>query len=88
MAAQQNAFHPVTDYPDRLEWDGTPRMESLFIDYLGCDDTDTPGHKFDFAPILEGSQGKGKSTFICQARSISSRQGKTQPNQLGGAASS
>lgn len=23
-----------------------------------------PGHKFDFVPILEGSQGKGKSTFV------------------------
>ncbi|ESQ85438.1 hypothetical protein AEAC466_04545 [Asticcacaulis sp. AC466] len=23
-----------------------------------------PGHKFDFVPILEGAQGKGKSTFI------------------------
>ena len=24
----------------------------------------SPGHKFDFVPILEGVQGKGKSTFI------------------------
>lgn len=82
MAAEQNAFHPVTDYLERRVWDGVPRVETLFVDYLGCDDTAyhraaakltllgavarvfEPGHKFDFVPILEGSQGKGKSTFI------------------------
>jgi predicted P-loop ATPase len=65
-----------------VKWDGVCRAETLFVDYLGCDDNDynrqaalmtlvgavarvmRPGHKFDFVPILEGVQGKGKSTFI------------------------
>lgn len=35
-----NAFHPVKDYLKSLpEWDGEPRAETLFIKYLGADDT-------------------------------------------------
>jgi predicted P-loop ATPase len=82
MAAQKRSFHPVKELLESVTWDGTPRAETLFIDYLGCDDNDyyrqaslmtligavariyQPGHKFDFVPILEGVQGKGKSTFI------------------------
>lgn len=82
LAARQNAFHPVRDYLQATTWDGTPRAERLFIDYLGAADSPysrhvarntllgavvrifEPGHKFDFVPILEGLQGKRKSTFI------------------------
>lgn len=82
MSAQANAFHPVREYLDRLVWDGVTRIDTLFVDYLGCAHTPyhreaarltmlgavsriyEPGHKFDFVPILEGVQGKGKSTFI------------------------
>ena len=81
-AAHRNAFHPVKDKIEALEWDGIRRMENLFIDYLGADATAyhretavkmlvaavarvyEPGHKFDFVVILEGVQGKRKSTFI------------------------
>lgn len=31
--------NPVTDYLGALEWDGTPRLDTLFIDYLGARDT-------------------------------------------------
>ena len=80
--ARRNAYHPVRDYLDSLVWDGVPRAERLFIDYLGAPDDAyhreaarvwllaanvriyEPGHKFDFVPILEGAQGKRKSTFI------------------------
>lgn len=80
--AQQNFFHPVKNKILEVEWDGTPRCETLFIDYLGTEDSPyyrqaalltlvgavarifEPGSKFDFVPILEGTQGKGKSTFI------------------------
>ncbi len=80
--ANKMRFHPVRGYLKTVEWDGKHRMDRLFIDYLGCDDTDyhreaarltligavarvmEPGHKFDFVPILEGLQGKRKSTFI------------------------
>ena len=82
LAASDNSFHPVREYLEGAEWDGVPRMETLFIDYLGSPDDAysrsvarnmmvgavariyEPGHKFDFAVILEGLQGKRKSTFI------------------------
>lgn len=37
--AAKKAVHPVKDYLDRLQWDGTERIERLFIDYLGAEDT-------------------------------------------------
>jgi hypothetical protein len=81
-AAQKNAFHPVQQKLKSFVWDGIPRAEQMFIDFLGCPNTPyhreaalmtlvgavarvfEPGHKFDFVPILEGIQGKGKTTFI------------------------
>ena len=34
------AFHPILDYFRNLEpWDGTPRVETLLVDYLGAPDT-------------------------------------------------
>lgn len=32
-------FHPVRDYLNALEWDGIPRLDTLFIDYLGVEDS-------------------------------------------------
>lgn len=82
MAAQRRSFHPVKELIESVSWDGKCRAETLFIEYLGCEDNEyyrqaslmtlvgaiariyRPGHKFDFVPILEGVQGKGKSTFI------------------------
>lgn len=84
IVANGNRYHPVRNYLEACAgtWDGRPRMDTLFIDYLGSDDTPyhreaaalmllgavtrvfEPGHKFDFVPILEGLQGKRKSTFI------------------------
>lgn len=82
ISAQDYRFHPVQEYLLGLKWDGVRRMDTMFIDFLGCPDTPyhrgasrltllgavtrvfEPGHKFDFVPILEGVQGKGKSTFI------------------------
>lgn len=37
---EQNAFHPVRDYLNSLTWDGEKRVDTMFIDYLGADDTD------------------------------------------------
>ncbi|MDU9302674.1 virulence-associated E family protein [Staphylococcus pseudintermedius] len=37
--ALQNAYHPVRDYLNNLEWDKKPRLEKLFIKYLGVKDT-------------------------------------------------
>ena len=35
---ERNAFHPIQDYLNGLEWDGIERGESLFIEYLGAED--------------------------------------------------
>lgn len=34
-----NQYNPTVDYLDSLEWDGTPRIETIFIDWLGAADT-------------------------------------------------
>jgi predicted P-loop ATPase len=31
--------HPIRDYLNALEWDGTPRLDKLIIDYMGAEDT-------------------------------------------------
>lgn len=36
--AQHHKFHPVKDAFESLVWDGVPRAETLFIDYLGAQD--------------------------------------------------
>lgn len=39
VAAGRRAFHPVREYLDGLTWDGVPRLDTLFIDYLGAEDS-------------------------------------------------
>lgn len=40
LVADRNRFHPIRDYLRNLEpWDGKPRMETLFMRYLGVEDT-------------------------------------------------
>lgn len=39
LHSTKHAFNDVTDYLGRLEWDGAPRLDTLFIDYLGAEDT-------------------------------------------------
>lgn len=34
-----NAFHPIKEYIEAQEWDGTERAESIFIKYLGAENT-------------------------------------------------
>lgn len=82
IAANENRFHPIREYLEGEIWDGVPRAERLFVDYVGSPNDAyhreaallwligavariyEPGHKFDFVPILEGGQGKRKSTFF------------------------
>lgn len=40
IVARDNAFHPVKDYLDGLTWDGTNRLDTVFIDYLGVEDSE------------------------------------------------
>lgn len=38
--AAERAYHPIKAYLDSLpEWDGVPRVETLFVDYFGADDS-------------------------------------------------
>lgn len=37
-SAVKQKFHPVRDYLAALIWDGAPRLDTLFIDYLGAAD--------------------------------------------------
>lgn len=40
IVAGRHAFHPVKQYLEGLpEWDGVPRVDTLFIDYLGAEDS-------------------------------------------------
>ena len=82
IVGSHHVFHPVREYLSSIKWDGKPRMESLFIDYIKTPDNAyyrsiarlfliagvtrvfEPGHKWDYVPIIEGMQGRRKSTFI------------------------
>lgn len=37
---QANKFHPVREYLTGLTWDGECRVDTLFIDYIGAEDTE------------------------------------------------
>jgi len=38
LIAMENAFDPVREYLDSLEWDGVPRLDTWLHDYLGASD--------------------------------------------------
>lgn len=40
ITALKNRFHPVRDYLGGLVWDGKKRLETIFCDYLGADNSD------------------------------------------------
>ena len=37
---QNTKVHPVRDYLATLTWDGTPRLDTLMVDYLGAEDSE------------------------------------------------
>lgn len=39
-AMERNAFNPVREYIEGETWDGTSRVENVFIKYLGADDSE------------------------------------------------
>ncbi|MDY2783315.1 MAG: virulence-associated E family protein [Candidatus Pseudoruminococcus sp.] len=39
LVVQNNSINEVKDFLESLEWDGTKRLETLFIDFLGAEDT-------------------------------------------------
>lgn len=40
IVMMEKSRHPVREYLQSLIWDGTPRADTLFVDYLGADDTE------------------------------------------------
>ena len=40
LVTQKNSVHPVKEYLKSLVWDGVKRLDSLFIDYLGAEDSE------------------------------------------------
>lgn len=39
IASEKNKFHPIIEYLAGYNWDGNPRLEKVFIDYLGAKNT-------------------------------------------------
>lgn len=39
VVGQRHRIHPVRDYLNGLEWDGTPRLDGWLVDLCGADDT-------------------------------------------------
>ena len=39
LVANEHAFHPVKDYLNSLKWDGTPRVETILVEYLGAENS-------------------------------------------------
>lgn len=37
--SRRRSFHPIKEYLEATPWDGVPRIETLFIDYLGAEDS-------------------------------------------------
>lgn len=38
IARERNSYHPIKQIVEAEPWDGSPRVETLFIDYLGAED--------------------------------------------------
>ena len=89
--ARRHRRHPIREYLVGLQWDGTPRIESMLIDMFGASDNKYSrqaslcfmvgavarvlwadpknpalGAKVDFMLVLEGPQGKQKSTSLSE----------------------
>ncbi len=39
IVSDNHKYHPIRDYLTKLEWDGKPRLETVFMRYLGVEDT-------------------------------------------------
>lgn len=39
IVSQENTYHPIRSYLAQLRWDGTKRLDTMFIRWLGAEDT-------------------------------------------------
>ncbi len=39
VVSSERLYHPVKEYLGKLTWDGTKRLDTLLVDYLGAEDT-------------------------------------------------
>lgn len=39
VVSAERTYHPVREYLDALEWDGTERLDTLLVEYMGAEDT-------------------------------------------------
>lgn len=87
--ARRHRRHPIRDFLNALEWDGTPRVETMLVDLFGAPDNSYSrraalcfavgavarmlwvdpkqpfvGAQVDFMLVLEGEQGKKKSSAL------------------------
>lgn len=66
--AKKRSFHPVKEYLHGLpEWDGTVRAETIFIDYLGADDTEyvrEVARRWLLAAVVRAEHAGAKYDFI------------------------
>lgn len=94
--ARRYRRHPIREYLGGIEWDGTPRVESMLVDMFGAADTaysrqaalcfmvgavarvlwvdpknPALGAKVDFMLVLEGPEGKKKSSSLAELFSTS-----------------
>ena len=80
--SRENSYNPVVEYLSQLHWDGVKRLELLFPNYFGAENTEwtrmvsraflisavarifVPGCQNDYTVILEGLQGRRKSSGV------------------------
>ena len=86
--ADQQSFHPVKQYLEGLIWDGTPRLDSLFIDYLGAEDslyTRAVARKSFTAAVARIMEPGCKYDTMCVLVGKQGRYKSTLLNLMGGA---
>ena len=67
VAARRNSHNPVTSYLNNLSWDGTERVATLFIDYLGAEDssyTRSVATKLLTAAVQRAYEGGNKFDYM------------------------
>jgi putative DNA primase/helicase len=79
MIANENAYHPVRDWIDSIQWDSTSRLEDFYATISSTQEMKTvfmrkwalsavaalyhPNFSCEGVLVLTGRQGKGKSTY-------------------------